>query len=145
MKTIELDVEHLETCSAIYIDTFNREPWNDNWTKDTSYKRLKDIYDTPGFFGLVVFDNEELIAAVLGNLEQWFEGYMYNLKEMFVKYDKKGEGVGSVLMTELEKYLLQMGTTSINLFTSKGDLTEKFYLKNGYSSEDDMIMMSKSI
>jgi len=145
MKVEKLDVSHLKECSLIYVETFNGEPWNDKWDTTTSYKRLEDIYNTPGFVGMVVYDEEKLLGAVLGNLEQWFEGYMYNLKEMFVKQDEKGKGIGSLLMMALEKSLSQLGTTSISLFTSKGDLTEKFYLKNGYSQEEDMIMMCKSL
>ncbi|MCS5421960.1 MULTISPECIES: GNAT family N-acetyltransferase [Psychrilyobacter] len=145
MRIEKLDEKHLKECSVMYIETFNSEPWNDKWDEVTSYLRLKDIYDTPGFFGLVVLDGVELKGAVFGNIEQWFEGYMYNLKEMFVKKDNKGSGIGTRLISELERLLKEEGVNSINLFTSRGDLTEKFYIKNGFITEENMIMMHKSI
>lgn len=145
MKIQKLDEIHLKECSEIYVETFNSEPWDDKWDENTSYKRLEDIYNTPGFYGLVVFEENEIKAAVLGNLEQWYEGYMYNLKEMFVKQEEKCNGIGSKLMNELELSIKELGANSITLFTSKGDLTERFYLKNGLSTVEDMVMMYKNI
>lgn len=145
MRIEKLDKKYLKECSRMYVETFNSEPWNDNWNEVTSYKRLKDIYDTPGFLGLAIFDQGQLKGAVLGNIEQWYEGYMYNLKEMFVKQGNKRNGIGSYLIVELEKMAKELGVNSITLFTSRGDLTEKFYIKNGFITEEDMIMMHKNI
>lgn len=145
MRIKKLDEKYLKECSIMYIETFNREPWNDNWNEITSYKRLKDIYDTPGFLGLVVLDQDQLRAAVFGNIEQWYEGEMYNLREMFVNHEDKGSGIGSYLIVELEKRIKELGINSISLFTIRGDFTEKFYIKNGFITEEDMIMMHKNI
>lgn len=145
MRIEKLDEKHLKECSRMYVETFNSEPWNDNWNEVASYKRLKDIYDTPGFLGLGVFDQGQLKGAVLGNIEQWYEGYMYNLKEMFVNQENKRNGIGSYLIVGLEKRIKELGVNSMSLFTSRGDLTEKFYIKNGFITEEDMIMMHKNI
>ena len=145
MRIEKLDEKHLKECSRIYIETFNNEPWNDNWNEITSFKRLKDIYDTPGFLGLVVFEKDQLKAAVLGNIEQWYEGCMYNLQEIFVKKEEKYSGIGSYLILELQKMIKEGGVNSISLFTSRSNLTEKFYIKNGFTAEEDMIMMHKNL
>lgn len=145
MKIEKMLESHLDECAKIYVETFNSEPWNDKWDQATAYKRLADIYNAPGFYGLVAFDGKEMKAAVLGNLEQWYEGYMYSLKEMFVKQGHKGSGLGSKLMNELEDSIKEIGANSIVLFTSKGDQTEKFYTKNGLTTDQDMIMMHKKI
>lgn len=145
MRIEKLNESHLKECSIVYIETFNREPWNDNWNEIMSYKRLKDIYDTPGFLGIGVFDHDQLKGAVLGNIEQWYEGCMYNLKEMFVNQGNKRSGIGSYLIVELEKRIKELGVNSITLFTSRSNLTDKFYIKSGFIAEEDMIMMHKNI
>lgn len=145
MKLERLKERHLKECSLKYIDTFNDEPWNDKWDEVTAYKRLEEIFNAPGFVGMVAIEEDMIIAAVLGNLETWFEGYMYNLREMFVMKSEKGKGVGTTLFKGLEEELKNHNVTSITLFTSKGDLTEKFYLKNGCTTESDMIMMGKKL
>ena len=145
MKITKLNETHLRRCSLIYIETFNAEPWNDKWDEISSYNRLYEIYRTPGFVGLVALEDDKVLGAVLGSLETWFEGYMYNLKEMFVDKNLKGNGIGSILFSHLENELKNKDVTSINLFTSKGDLTERFYLNNGCETEEEMIMMCKNI
>lgn len=145
MKIEKLQEIHLKECSLKYIDTFNDEPWNDKWDEITAYKRLEEIFNTPGFKGMVALENGAVVGAVLGNLETWFEGYMYNLKEMFIMKSEKGKGLGTMLFKGLEEELKNHDVTSITLFTSKGDLTEKFYLKNGCITESDMIMMGKKL
>ncbi len=140
-----IDEKHLLECAQKYMKTFNSDPWNDNWSEITAYKRLEDIFNTPGFVGLVVIIDGSIMGAVFGSLETWFEGYMYNLKEMFVIDGKKGKGIGSRLFTAIESEISNRGAKYINLFTSKGDLTEKFYIKNGCRTFDGMIMMSKTI
>ncbi len=145
MKAIPLNSYHLPTCAKMYVTTFNGPPWFDKWTQDTAHKRLEDIMDSPGFIGMAVAVDDQLRAAVFGNIESWYEGKMFTLKEMFVHHEEKGRGLGTFLMEALEVELAKMNVTSISLFTSKGDLTEKFYMKNGFESDNDMTMMSKSL
>ncbi|HEY5561668.1 MAG TPA: hypothetical protein VIK72_07925 [Clostridiaceae bacterium] len=40
---ISIKDEHILEATSLYIKVFNSEPWNDNWTLETAYKRLKDI------------------------------------------------------------------------------------------------------
>lgn len=141
----EFEEKYLEECTNLYVDTFNAPPWNDHWDYDSVYNRLKDIYQTPGFLGLIAYEEEKIIAAVLGNMEHWYEGKMYNLKEMFVQKDLRGKGIGSQLLNEFNEWLKKKGVTSIWLFTMEGDMTEDFYKKNGYKKIDKMVMMSRDI
>ena len=140
-----LNETHLKACARIYAETFNDAPWHDKWDKESAYDRLNEIYETPRFLGMVAIEDDQVIGAVFGVLETWFKGHMYNLKEMFVMKETKGKGIGTVMMNKLEEELGNYDVHTIALFTSQGDLTEKFYIKNGYVSENDMVMMCKSL
>lgn len=137
----EISLEIIEECAQLYVETFNSEPWNDEWEVDTAYHRLKDIYNTPGFYGLVAVEDSIIIAAVFGCTEFWYKGKTYDLKEMFVKNGMRGNGIGSKLLNALNSRLLDRGVSAAHLFTAEGDLTEKFYHKNGYERISGMIMM----
>ncbi len=141
----EISLEVMEECALLYVETFNSEPWNDKWEFDTAYNRLKDIYYTPGFYGLAAVEDGIIVAAVFGCTEYWYEGKTYDLKEMFVKNGMRGNGIGSKLLDTLNTCLLDKGVSFAHLFTAEGDMTEKFYNKNGYKRIDGMIMMSGSI
>lgn len=145
MEFFEFNEKYLEECAILYVDTFNGHPWNDHWNYDCAYNRLRDIYHTPGFLGRVACEEGKVIAAVFGSIEHWYEGNVYNLKEMFVQQSLRGKGIGSKLIDVLNEELKEQGIKSIYLFTLEGDLTETFYNRNGYKNIDGMIMMSRDI
>lgn len=146
MKSIiDIKEEHLMKCAELYVRVFNAEPWNDKWSTETAYKRLLDIYNSPGFAGIICLEDDDVKGAVFGNCEQWYEGLHFNLKEMFVSNELQGKGIGSELLKFLEEELIKRQIGAIFLFTSKGNLTSQFYIKNCFKELDSMAMMIKSI
>lgn len=136
---------YLDELARLYKDTFNAAPWNDEWTFETARKRLQQLLHSEDSFGLCVYQGGQLCGAVLGVLEQYFDGPMYNLHEYWVKNEMRGKGIGSKLFTETEKRLLERGVKNIILITAKGDATEHFYHKQGMGTDPDMVFMSKRI
>jgi aminoglycoside 6'-N-acetyltransferase I len=145
INIISIKSEHISKCYELYIKVFNVEPWNDNWTTETAYKRLNDIYIAPNFEGVLYEENGQVKGAILGNFEQFYDGIHYNLREMFIDNELQGKGIGSKLLYELEVRLRKIGVTTIILFTSKGNKTSNFYLKNNFSEWNSMAMMGKDI
>lgn len=141
----EITESHLDELAQLYVDTFNAAPWNDEWTFETARKRLQQLLHSEDSFGLCVYQGGQLCGAVLGVLEQYFDGPMYNLHEYWVKNEMRGKGIGSKLFAETEKRLLERGVKNIILFTAKGDATEHFYHKQGMGTDPDMVFMSKRI
>ena len=141
----EITEAHLDELAQLYMDTFNAAPWNDEWTFETARKRLQQLLHSEDSFGLCVYQGGQLCGAVLGVLEQYFDGPMYNLHEYWVKNEMRGKGIGSKLFAETEKRLLERGVKNIILITAKGDATEHFYHKQGMGTDPDMVFMSKRI
>jgi GNAT superfamily N-acetyltransferase len=142
---INLESEHIAKCAELYMKVFNAKPWNDSWTLETAYQRLHDFYNTPNFTGVLYLEAEEVNGAIFGNVEQFYNGAHYNLREMFIANELQGKGIGSKLLSELERQLGNFGVTTIMLFTSKGNETNRFYLKNNFSEWSSMAMMGKDI
>lgn len=142
---IPITEDLLDACAAIYVDTFNAEPWNDAWDVPSARRRLANILHAPGFFGLAILRDQHLCGAAFGEIEPWFQGSMFNLREMFVANDQRGTGLGSELLFHLEVELRALGVHTVHLFTSTGDLTERFYQRNGYRTETDMRMLIKTL
>ena len=141
----EMAENHLDELAQLYVDTFNAEPWNDEWTFATARKRLQQLLHSEDSFGLCVYQDGQLCGAVLGVLEQYFDGPMYNLHEYWVKNEMRGKGIGSKLFAEMEKRLQERGVKNIILITAKGDATEHFYHKQGMGTDPDMVFMSKRL
>ena len=141
----EVTEDYLDELAHLYVETFNAAPWNDEWTFETARKRLQQLLHSADSFGLCVYQGGQMCGAVLGVMEQYFDGPMYNLHEYWVKNEMRGKGIGSKLFTEMERCLRKRGVKNIILITARGDATEHFYHKQGMGTDPDMVFMSKRI
>ena len=76
-------------------------------------KRLRDILETPRFYGLIISAGDELIGAVLGNNERWYDRNHCNLKDMFMQPDLLGSGIGTRIMTRVRSDLRKRNVVGI--------------------------------
>lgn len=79
------------------------------------------------------------------NIEAWYEGDFYDVKEFFLHKVLRRKGVGSRLMYQLCQELKDRGVKTVWLITAKIVWQRIFYIKNGYSRAEKMIMMLKEI
>ena len=141
----EITIDHLDKLAELYVETFNSEPWNDEWTVCTAKKRLYQMINTEDSFGLCAYQGGNMCGAILGCMEQFYHKIMFNIKEFWVKNGMRGHGVGTQIFSEFEKRLKEKQVGQIILFTSKGDFTEHFYHKQNMKSNPQMIFMEKEI
>ena len=145
VKYKELKKEHIKEMAEIYVDAFNSEPWNDEWTIESASKRISQMINCEGFDGLVAYEDDKLIGMILGNHEYYYNGMHFNIKEFCVDLKLRGKGMGSKLFEEFIKRLKSRGIDEVILLTSKTEGTEGFYKKHGFKSFEGMIIMGKEI
>ena len=142
---LEFSIEQLEACTQLYVDVFNGEPWNDRWTLPAASQRLQDLLNTPGFFGVIVV-REQPVAFVAGCREQWPDRVVFCLKEVCVRADLQGQGIGTRLLQHLDAELAsRLGVTSVYLATMRDSPAEAFYRKNGYRTQERLVLMSRRV
>ena len=141
----EIELNDLSEMAALYVETFNAAPWNDQWTMETARKRLHQMISTEDSYGLCAYADGLLCGAILGGMEQFYNGVMFDVKEFWVKNSMRGQGLGTEIFSELEHRLKQKGVNEIILFTSRGDATEHFYHKQNMKSNHDMVFMTKKL
>ena len=109
MKLLYKEVEKsdLDEMAMLYVETFNSEPWNDKWTIDTAKKRLHQMINTEDFLGLSAYKDGLLCGVILGNMEQFYDGIMFNIKEFWVKNGMRGSGIGTEIFEEFEHRLIE--------------------------------------
>lgn len=132
----------LESCAQILVDAYNGEPWNDNWTIEKALEKLCCFYNSPKFIGLQALVDGKLVGCCIGNIEPYYTGDYYYLKEMFVSPAFQKQGIGHYLMEEIKAELSKLGIETIILFTGKGLFPYDFYLKSGFAEMEEMRMMS---
>lgn len=135
----------LKELTDLFVETFNAEPWYDNWTKKTAEKRLTAVLNAEDFYGLAAYQDDLMCGFILGWFELYCDSKEYTIKEFAVRNTDRGQGIGTKLYTEFEKRVEKQGACGITLLTLKGDLTEHFYQKNGFQVEEEIIFMKKKI
>lgn len=143
MQIVEIKEEHLPGCAELYRKVFNAEPWYDQWTPDTAYKRISDLYHSLNFVGMACLDGGKVKAAALGYYEQFYDGTNYILKELYVSDEARGRELGSLVIQKLEEKLRALGVSSIILLTSRENEIKRFYFKNHYNEWNSMMIMGK--
>ncbi|MBS4218082.1 GNAT family N-acetyltransferase [Bacillus sp. FJAT-49711] len=141
-----ITINELELCTKLYTHVFNQAPWFDEWTVESASERLMDILKHHGFWGVGVMDSHgHLLGFLMGYSETWWDGKHFQVIEMCVKTEEQGKGIGSRLLSSLEKYCKECGINRVYLLTGSGGQAENFYLKNGFYANPRMIMMSKML
>ena len=138
-----ITIEDAPELAKIYAETFNSDPWYDKWTQKTAEKRLSQMINNGGFFGIVSYSEEGITGMILGEEEQYFDGVIFNIKEFCVKNELRGKGIGTELLSEFEKQLKGKGIRETVLMTNLED--EEFYKKRGFRRSRGIIYMGKEL
>jgi len=133
--------EILEACADILVQAYNAAPWNDRWTKGKALEKLSCFYQSPKFIGWTASLDGHVIGCCVGNIEPYYSGDYFYLKEMFVYPHVQAKGIGAALMQVVKTELESLGIGSVILFTSKDFFPFDFYLKSGFQEMDGMRMM----
>lgn len=124
---------NLSSFASLYVDVFNRPPWNDGWTKQAAIDRLSVFISMPRFCGLGLTHGDDVRALAMGWAERWVDGWHFHLKEMCVASDLRRQGIGARLLARLECEVAQQGCTRIFLETGQEGAARRFYEANGYA------------
>ena len=140
-----INISELDLYTKLFIEVFNKEPWNDNWTTETASKRLNQFINVETFDGLSLWNDGNLVGVIMGRSEQYYDGVYFQIQEFYVDNNVQGKGYGTLLLNEFEDRLKKKGVVNINLITIRNIKTEGFYVKKGYTVDNNMCFMNKFI
>lgn len=132
----------LAACADVLVQAYNSPPWNDAWTHEKALEKLLCFYQSPRFMGWKAVSENQVVAACVGNVEPYFSGDYFYLKEMFVLPALQGSGIGGMLLNRVKLYMEESGIPMLMLFTSNEGFPFGFYEKHGMSEVPGMRMMN---
>ena len=138
----KMTLERMQDYVRVFIKAFGGEPWNEPWTQAQASARLQGFLNTSLSFGLAAEENGQIMAFILGQFEPYYDGLRFYIQEFCCA--RAGGGVGTVLLTELERRLKAEGVVRTYLMTIHGDATEGYYQRRGYITDPDNIWMYKT-
>jgi len=132
--------ETLNRCAEILAVSFN-EAFGDEWTHENALQKLTTFYNSPKFRGWVVEEGNKIIGGCIGNIETYFTGDYFYLKEMFIEPSLQRKGIGRELMNKIKEALKTEGIEMIILYTSNEGSQFSFYQRNGFNEMKGMRML----
>lgn len=142
-KLYILSDDMLDICVDLFIDTFSKEPWNDVYD---SKKQVVDFFENHiknnYFVGYVLKDDDDVVTLSIGSKKPWIKGMEYYIDQLCVKADMQGLGIGSQFLRLICEDIKLQGMNAIILNTEKGFPSEKFYLKNGFTALDELVVLA---
>ncbi|MDN7227383.1 GNAT family N-acetyltransferase [Planococcus sp. N064] len=145
MEINYVEESDLLRCTDVFIEVFNREPWNDEWESEKAGRYLLDFYRTPGFLGLLATEGEELIGFLFGVHRVWWSGDEFFVHEMCVKSSQQNKGIGKALVDRLLEELEARSIIHLSLLTDRGIPAEAFYKKNGFTEVERLVFLSRGV
>jgi GNAT superfamily N-acetyltransferase len=137
-------VDDLRKCRELFIQVFNGEPWNDNWTNETANTYLQELTGHNRFLGYTLWDGNQLIGAVFAHMKHFKYDEIF-IDELFISPVCQRKGYGIILMDAVETYAKENAIVSVTLLTGVGIPAFGFYGKLGYKHLDNMAFMYKRI
>lgn len=132
-------------CTELFIDVFNKEPWNDEWEMEKAKQYLLDFHHTPGFMGILAIEEDKLMGFIFGVHRVWWSGDEFFINEMCVKANQQKKGIGKALLNHLIKELAGSTIKNISLLTDRGIPAEEFYKKNGFEEIERLVFLSRNV
>lgn len=144
LKVIKLTEKYLEESVDLFIDTFSREPWNDEYdsreqVKDFFINHMRNNY----FLGYIGLIDEKVVALSLGMKKPWIAGMEYYIDEFCISYNFQGKGIGSSFLKGIEELLIDENVEGMILNTERDYPSCNFYEKNGFKILGNLVVLGK--
>lgn len=139
-----MDLEDIEKVISLYIEYYNKHE-DGEWTKQTTYKRIHQVFSREDSYCMVLENDKEIIAFAMGYFEQYDDCFAYDLIEIVVAADYQKQGIGTEFMKELEVRVKDKGAMLIQLSAVNDKFHEYFYGKLGYKNANNLVLKTKML
>ncbi len=136
----------LDECIDLFMDTFSKEPWNDEYESRNQVETFfKNSFENNYFLGYVLIIDEKIKGISMGFKKAWLKGMEYYIDTFCIDYDLQGKGWGSLFIKQVEETISKDGLNAIILNTSIDYPAFDFYNKNSYKCIDDLRILAKDL
>lgn len=143
MKIRKATKKDIKEIAKLMLEEFSKPPFKEKTTIDSVIKSLIFYFKIGRAF--IATKNKKIVGIVIFKIEQWWEGPVILIEDLAVKENFKKQGIGKILINEVEDYAKKIKSKTISFVTHKKSYAVKFYIKQGYKIEKNTLFMRKKI
>ena len=141
MKIEKIADADISEVSEVMRSAYRDAPWHEDWTAERALMRVKAILSNYRAMGFKAYDEEGIQGALLGYVDPYAKEDFFFVSELFVKSERKGQGIGSMLLHELDAFLKEEGIQAIQLISIRDN--QLFYQRNGLEKDEVDVMYKR--
>ena len=138
----EMLLKDIPAVLPLYISYYN-EHENSQWNENTAAKRIHQVLSMEDSYSLIAEDGNRVLGFAMGYFIQYDDIIGYTLEEIIIAYKFQNQGIGSILLRELEQRVKEKGASCIELQAVNDDMHERYYGKAGYQNAKNFVMKVK--
>jgi GNAT superfamily N-acetyltransferase len=109
MNITTMTVEDIAEVLPLYLDYYNNCEGG-CWTEETARKRIHQVLTMEGGYSLIMRqESGEAIGFAMGYWKQYDDIVGYTLEEIIIARQFQNQGLGSVLLAEIERQVKELG------------------------------------
>jgi N-acetylglutamate synthase-like GNAT family acetyltransferase len=115
----KISIEDIDEITKLYIETYKKEPWNENWKKEIANERIKDFIENNTAENYCINNGNIIIGAMFVRRNYYKDRKELYIDEFFIEYGNQIKGIGKFFMEYIEKDIKQKNYSSMVLLTKK--------------------------
>lgn len=135
----------LKAVGAVYRDVFQSKPWSKPWTEHQAQLRLRKLLRAPASFGLAAMVDGEAVGCAVVRGEPCAKAWRGVLHELFVRADRRSEGVGHRLVQEVRAECLRRGFRTLIATTHREADAVRFLKGQGFQEQPTVVHLGLSL
>lgn len=129
MEYREVENADIANLANAMSQAYSEDPWNEKWTEERAIRRIQAILGNYQAIGLAAIDNGTVVGGLLGYVDPYANEDFFFVSEIFVVPERKKQGIGKKLLSELDMLLKGKQIDVVQLISI--DYNELFYKKCG--------------
>ena len=132
--------EDIFSCAEVYISAYGAKPWNEKYDKPSVEKYISDYLGSETKQCFAAEENGKIIGIALGIIVPSIDAPFLRIEDFCVSAEAQGRGYGKEIMRLVSEKAKESGCDSVILATLRNFPSHKFYLKNGFSEVDSVLL-----
>ena len=144
-KIGKIKKDNINEIVELYIETYKKEPWNENWEKDIAENKIRDAIENNLAENYCIKNDNKIIGIMFGHRCYFIDKKELYIDEYFIDYNYQRKGIGKYFLECIENDIKQKNYSNMVLLTKKAFPSELFYKNNGFLTSPNMILMYKEV